>query len=99
LAAFCQKVNALAGRTVTQARDIFDLHILDTQIDSASLKKTVIDPVMLRKAIDNIYTIDFPVFRDTVAEYLTGDDRRQYDSLERWDSIRLAMAHRLESLL
>lgn len=96
-AAFWQKVAALAGRSIVQARDIFDLHILIPQQRKESVKH--IDPAqrkIIDKAIDNLYSISYHQFRDTVISYLSPGEARLYDSSNVWDDIKLKTAQFLE---
>lgn len=96
-AALWQKVAALAGRSVVQARDIFDLHILIPQQRKELIKH--IEPAdrkIIVKAIDNIYSIGYHQFRDTVISYLSPGEARIYDSSSVWDDIKLKTAQFLE---
>jgi len=91
-----QKLNALAGRSVVQARDIFDLYLLTSYFSEKQFKHNKIDRVLLKKAYNNIFVIDFKQFRDTVLLYLSQDDRLVYDKESVWDEIKLAAAKFLE---
>lgn len=96
-AALWQKVAALAGRSVVQARDVFDLHVLIPQ-QQAGLAKHI-DPAerkIIAKAIDNIYSISYHQFRDTVIAYLSPGEARIYGSNSVWDDIKLKTAQFLE---
>ena len=98
-AAILQKIEAIAGRSATQARDIFDLYLLDTQsVPSKELAghgKTD----TLKKAIANIYSVDFGQFKDTVLSYFSEDERALYDDADRWDEIRLTASRSIEELV
>jgi hypothetical protein len=83
--AMAQKIGALAGRSVVQARDIFDIHILSTQCPA----NTKIPENIAKKACENLFSVEFRQFRDTVLAYLTDEDRAAYDSPEIWDEIKL----------
>lgn len=90
--AIIQKINVLATRTMIQARDIFDLYILKTQISSSEIHKIKASIVEIKKASKNIFEIDFPQFRDTVLLYLSDEDRAGYDSESKWDEMKLNTA-------
>jgi len=97
-AAIQQKVQALAGRPAVQARDVFDLSILMTQIGVGTRIAAIPKDTrsLLGPARDRIYEIDFPQFRDTVLAYLSEDDRAAYDRPAAWDDLRLRVAGFLE---
>jgi hypothetical protein len=95
-AAMLQKIEAIAGRAATQARDIFDLYLLTTQArpstEFTDKKKTDIPA----KAIKNIYSVEFDQFRDTVIPFFPDADRALYDDAGRWDEIRLTASRCIE---
>lgn len=85
-AAFAQKISALAGRATTQARDIFDIHILRPHI---SQELPPVTKAILAAARKNVFAIEYERFRDTVIEYLAPDDRNAYGSRSVFDDMRL----------
>jgi len=91
-----QKIQALAQRTVLQARDIFDLFILSTQCEESKRSKIEVSRTILKTAHDNIFLVDFGRFRDTVVAYLGAEDQKAYSSPAVWDEIKLKTAHFLE---
>lgn len=98
-AAMLQKIEALAGRAATQARDIFDFYLLTTQ---ARLSKELVDKEktdICAKAIRNIYSVEYDQFRDTVIPYFPEAERALYDDTGRWDEIRLTVSRSIEELL
>jgi len=97
--AYAQKLGALAGRSVVQARDIFDLYLLDTQADATALKSARPGPSLLKAARENLLSVDFARFRDTVLPYLAPEEAGTYVDPARWDDVRLAVSQRIESLL
>lgn len=100
-AAIAQKISALAGRSVTQARDIFDLYLLTSQFADVLQKiKTQNNPKIstLTKANDNIFEINFEQFRDTVLSYLTTEDSTVYNTPPAWDEIKLKVSNFIEKL-
>jgi len=95
--AVSQKTGALAGRSVTQARDIFDLFILSSQYD-ASEDQQPQSAAQTVKAVENIFMISFEQFRDTVVSYLSLEDQMSYDNPSVWDEIKLKTARFLEEI-
>lgn len=92
LIAFNQKVRALASRTETQARDIWDIFHL---INAYKIKGG--DHSYLAKACENACNISFGDFKDQVLAFFPSDLQSQYDR-EIWDKIQLKVLDYLESL-
>lgn len=89
-AAVVQKINALAGRNVVQARDIFDLYALSTQYPAKDDGKIVsVGSKISGTACENVFSVGFNQFRDTVLSYLAEEDRTVYDNPGIWDEIKL----------
>lgn len=86
--AVLQKVEALASRSVIQARDVFDLYVLSTQANLSF--KGGAGP--LKKAKENALEISFEQFRDTVVSYLASEDKAVYDKAAAWEEIKLKVA-------
>lgn len=95
--AVSQKIGALAGRAVTQARDIFDLFILSSQYDFQRDNR-IVDTAQIVKAHENIFTISFEQFRDTVVSYLSVEDQVAYSNSSVWDEIKLKTVQFLEEI-
>ena len=91
-----QKIGALAGRSIIQARDIFDLYMLSSQYTPR--KTVILDKNRLTKAHDNIFEISFVQFRDSVLSYLSPEDRASYESADSWDEIKLKTANFIAEL-
>lgn len=89
MSAISQKISALATRTVSQARDVFDLFELSTQYNPSDARALDIKDVELSAAVKSVYDMSFERFRDTVVAYLSVEDQSDYNSPERWDDIRL----------
>jgi len=98
-AALRQKIGAIAGRPATQARDIFDLYLLGTQANLTKESVTVEMHSVLKKAVENIYAVDFRQFSDTVLAYFPSDLRTAYADAGSWDEIRLIASQIIEELL
>lgn len=94
--AVAQKIQALAQRTVLQARDIFDLFVLSSQYEGSARRKSQVSGTILKTAHDHIFLVEFPRFRDTVVAYFGADDQKAYSSPAVWDEIKLKTAHFLE---
>lgn len=106
--AIVQKIDALATRSIIQARDIFDLYILQSQYKDLQLQDTkvkgarvggILSMNKLKKAHSNIFEISFLQFRDTVLSYLAEEDRFAYSSVTSWDEIKLKVAIFIEELM
>ena len=94
-AAFRQKLGALARRTQTQARDIFDLHHLIAMGALTDALQTI-DPRDAEQARANAMTIDFGTFKSQVLAYLAPEDQAHYDSASVWDTLVLEVVAALE---
>lgn len=83
--AIMQKVLALANRSLTQARDIFDLyfllHIGNPKLLLSLKKNTLI------QAEKNLLSISFADYRSQVVNFLEPDLQIVYDHKEYWSSI------------
>ncbi len=88
--AVMQKVKALAGRAAIQARDIFDLYLLNPQYSPSEAKKPVpLEKNVFLKAYENVFEARFEVFHDAVIAYLLPEDQQGYDNPSVWEEIRL----------
>lgn len=96
--AIIQKIEALATRTVIQARDIFDLYVLNSQYEMFNMKKNRINSKQLKKAYENVFAVSFEQFRDTVVSYLSPEDQAVYNSSVLWDEIRLKVGSFIEEM-
>lgn len=93
-----QKIEALAGRSVLQARDIFDLFTLCSQYDRTREEPIEMSGASLKTAHANIFLVEYSQFRDTVVAYLGAEDQKAYSSPAIWDEVKLKAAHFLEEL-
>ncbi len=89
-----QKIAALALRTETQARDIFDLYLLICSGNNLKTLNTKTTP-HINKAITNAMSISFTDFKGQVIAYLSEDYQKQYDDKNLWNSI---VAHVVQAL-
>jgi hypothetical protein len=90
-----QKIEALAGRPATQARDLFDLHLLlarpDGRIDP------LVDRERLRVAIDRAVGIGFDEHAAGVVAFLEPDHAALYRDSASFDAMQDAVIGRLEA--
>jgi hypothetical protein len=97
-AAVVQKVRALAGRPVTQARDVFDLAILfrGGHSPSAAWSKLLADGEHA-KAIDCLMGLTWQEYEGQVVEFLETDSREEYGGKNAWNSLQNLVLSRLEA--
>lgn len=89
-----QKIRALADRAHVQARDVFDIFMLHSQIngeDIDAIRKTL-SRQKLKSAEESLLSISYEMFRDTVCNYLSDGDREHYDRADVWDEVQLRVS-------
>lgn len=93
-----QKILALASRSETQARDIWDLdHLLrTTSADPRPLPAAV--QRALPEARERAFSVPFEVFRGHVVPYLAPEDQEVYGTPDAWDRMCELVASRLGEL-
>lgn len=92
-----QKLVALRDRQQAEARDVFDIHSLQTQPEVMQYEPKAEFSSREREAIaDRVYRISFEEFRDMVLNFLSPEDRSSYDSEAVWDEMRLGVTGLLE---
>jgi len=96
--AVVQKVRALAGRPVTQARDVFDLAILfrGGHRPSAAWSQLLANGERA-KAIDCLMGLTWQEFEGQVVEFLEMDYREEYGSKDAWNLLQNLVLSRLEA--
>jgi len=87
-----QKIKALAGRSETQARDVFDLDLL---LRRQPLTAGTIDPQILGHAAQRGLDLPFEAFRDQVLPFLDPEVVELYDSKASWEQMQLFVADTL----
>jgi predicted nucleotidyltransferase component of viral defense system len=94
--AVLQKIEALAGREVTQARDVFDLGILHSGgfSDPQQIKKELA-ATTLKKAKACLLSIDYKQFEGQVLEFLAQDTGASFESEDAWDALKLSVLEML----
>jgi len=96
-AAARQKIRALIGRPVPQARDVFDLYVLSAQPELLALDlRGVFSRRELETALTNTYSINYEQFRDSVVSFLSPQNQERYESKVVWDQIRLVTVSLIE---
>ena len=95
-AALKQKVYALANRSQTQARDVFDIYLLiTTQALDVIFDEDLI--AVANDALDKILTLTFQDFNGQVLAYLTPEYQNQYNSEAVWNDIVIKVTNVLEA--
>jgi predicted nucleotidyltransferase component of viral defense system len=91
-----QKIHALASRSETQARDIWDLdHLLRaTDSDPRPLSRDVRDA--LPEALERAMSLGYDVFKAQVVPYLSDEDQATYGTRDAWDRMRELVVERFE---
>jgi len=97
-AALRQKVGALVGRSIVQARDVFDLAVLFAK---AGEDMDALRPIRseVPKAVERVMEVSYADFRSQVASYLQPDHIETYGSREAWDALQMQVIDRLEKAL
>lgn len=90
-----QKLRALLSRPQPQARDVFDLWTLSTQVGPTGMAVAMAADEVA-EARDRIFSIGFNEYRDAVVAYLGPEDQPSYDSHNFWDEIRLQVLSGIE---
>lgn len=95
-AAACQKVGALADRTTPQARDLFDLYLLDSRGTVELPALAAMDAEVRARALANASAIEYVDFEGQVLEYLEDDAAREFGAERRFDEMRASVIELLE---
>ena len=96
-AAIRQKIRALAQRSQTEPRDVFDLDLLfATHADE--IRQGDIDGATLTKAIEAALGIPYEAYRDLVIRYIEDEFVAIYGRPEVWTDMTLGVVERLERL-
>jgi len=83
-----QKISAILSRTTSQARDVFDLHLLLAAGLASAAALTKYGKPDIAQIRENILAVDFGQFKSQVISYLEPDLQPRYDSEETWDAMR-----------
>ena len=87
-----QKIKALAARSETQARDVFDLDLL---LRRRSLPAGSVPRETVEAAIERALELPFDAFRDQVLPFLEPEATELYDAAA-WEQMQTFVAERLE---
>lgn len=90
-----QKVRALAGRSETQARDVFDLDLL---LRRRQLAPGSLDAQILADAGDRALQLPYDAFRDQVLPFLEPDALELYEDEAAWEQMQTFVAAQLEEV-
>lgn len=98
-----QKIEALAGRTRIEARDIFDINLL---LDRAEVPQRKLVPLLadaieattLRVAYQRAFQLEYSEYESLVVRFLEDDVRPAYRSESRWDELRLRAGSLIEDI-
>lgn len=102
-AALRQKIEALAGRTRIEARDIFDINMLlgdagRPETDLIEFLARNLERRTLELAHERALLLEYPDYESLVVRFLEDRVRARYRSPERWDELRLATAMLIEKV-
>ncbi len=97
-AAIVQKIAALAGRAVTQARDVFDLGILirSGHLEAAA-RNGLLDPIALSAALESLTALDWEDYEGQVVEFLGSESRDEFGSRTAWNALQSGVFEALYS--
>jgi hypothetical protein len=93
-----QKIEALAGRAQTQARDVWDLEHLLRTTGAEPGPFTAPQQKVLGAALDRVMGLSFDVFRAQVVPFLEAEHQAIYGTREVWASICDLVVDRLSEL-
>jgi predicted nucleotidyltransferase component of viral defense system len=96
-AAIRQKIRALAQRSQAEPRDVFDLDLLLATYGD-QVRPGLVDPAIVRAAIDAALGIAYAAYEDLVVRYIEDDFVPIYGRPEVWTDMTLGVAERLERL-
>ena len=90
-----QKIQALIGCTDTQARDVFDIHLLAQQIPNTDFVINKFNAKQRESAISNALNISLDQFNGQVLSYLEHNYQAQYNDSEVWEKMQLSVVEML----
>ena len=91
-------MQALAGRTEPQARDVFDLGLLLSRPDARNVQFESAQKLHLESAITNAMAISFDEYRSNVVAYLEPEQAAPYEDPTAWEVMQDAVVAALEAL-
>ena len=97
-AAVAQKLRALAGRPVTQARDVFDLGILIRGgHDSSTTWSKLLTKKERSKALECLLSLGWDDYEGQVVEFLDKDSRKEFGNRSAWQMLQNDVLCQLET--
>lgn len=90
-----QKVLALAKRSETQARDVFDLDLL---LRRYPLSPGTVEAKHLDAAVENAMALPYAAFRDQVVPFLEPEVADDHDDPEAWATMQTFVAGEIEAV-
>lgn len=97
-AAVAQKLRALAGRPVTQARDVFDLAILIRGGHSPLAPwPQLLSRKELPQALESLMSLSWEDYAGHVVEFLDNDSRDEFGNKAAWDLMQNQILTKLEA--
>jgi len=98
VAAVAQKLRALTGRPVTQARDVFDLGILARGGYGPAVPWSLfLGDKDNAKAIECLMSLDWASYEGQVAEFLDEDARAEFGDRPAWELLQCQILGKLEA--
>jgi len=96
-AALVQKIEALAGRAMTQARDVFDLAILmqGGHLDVAA-REGALDGAPVTEAVECLTALHWEDYAGQVVEFLDPDSREAFGTRSAWDELQTSVFEALQ---
>ncbi len=88
-AAVIQKIRALAGRPATQARDVFDLQILERggYLDKTQVHKNS-SRTERQKAAEAMLSLSFDDYRNQVLSFLDEENQKELGNKQAWQTMQ-----------
>ena len=96
-AATVQKLEALLGRPETQARDVFDLHLLFARLPQR-LRLVPRLRAALPRAVERVLSLSFDDYASQVLAYLAPEEAAPFSGREAWEAMQLDVVNQLEEL-
>ncbi len=96
-AALSQKIKALAHRTETQARDVFDLKLLLNQKDII-IKKLDVTKNELAQSTENALSLNYETFHSQVVAFLLPEHQEIYKKKTAWERLQKEVIEKLDEL-
>lgn len=102
-AAVRQKLDALAGRSEVQARDVFDLAVLvprgrPVDPDLLEFLAENMDEQDLVKAHDRAFALDYAHYEGQVVEFLRTEERDRYHDPGVWETLQLRVSSLVDQI-